>query len=78
MNRGSTTPTMKLVMTILVCLFAVGVSSTAEAQTFELTPFAGWRFGGGFEDLATGGCAIAFSGSGLVQGELTAGLQIPF
>jgi hypothetical protein len=44
----------KLVTTVVVCLLAVGVASTAQAQRFELTPFGGWRFGGGFESLATG------------------------
>ena len=41
-------------MTVVGCLLAFGVASTAQAQKFELTPFAGWRFGGGFEELATG------------------------
>jgi hypothetical protein len=54
MNRDSTTRSVKLVMTILGLLLAVGATSTAEAQTFELTPFAGWRSGGSFEDVATG------------------------
>lgn len=43
-----------LVLPVVVCLFAVGFTSTAEAQKFELTGFGGWRFGGGFESLATG------------------------
>ena len=44
----------KLVTAVVFCLLAFGVASTAQAQKFELTPFAGWRFGGGFEELATG------------------------
>ncbi len=44
----------KLATTIVVCLLAVGVASTADAQHFELTRFGGWRFGGGFESLDTG------------------------
>ena len=43
-----------LVTAVVGCLFAIGFTSTAVAQSFELTPFAGYRFGGGFEDLATG------------------------
>ena len=35
------------------CL-SVGFTPTAAAQTFEITPFGGWRFGGGFTDLETG------------------------
>ena len=53
-RAGSATRTLRLATTVLGCLLAVGVASTAEAQTFELTPFAGWRFGGGFSDLETG------------------------
>ncbi len=45
---------MKLAITVVGCLFAIGVTSTAAAQSFEITPFGGWRFGGGFEDLETG------------------------
>ena len=45
---------VRLATTLVVCLIGLGVTSTAAAQSFELTPFAGWRFGGGFEDLATG------------------------
>jgi len=45
---------IKLVTAVVGCLLAIGVTSTAEAQSFELTPFAGWRFGGGFADLQTG------------------------
>jgi hypothetical protein len=30
------------------------MTSTAAAQSFEITPFGGWRFGGGFADLETG------------------------
>ncbi len=45
---------VRLATTLVVCLIGLGVTSTAAAQTFELTPFAGWRFGGGFDDLATG------------------------
>ncbi len=44
----------RLVTAVVGCLLAFGVASTAQAQKFELTPFAGWRFGGGFEELATG------------------------
>ena len=40
--------------TLVVCLIALGVTSTAAAQTFEITPFGGWRFGGGFADLESG------------------------
>jgi hypothetical protein len=39
---------------IVGCLTALAVTSTAAAQTFEITPFGGWRFGGGFADLETG------------------------
>lgn len=45
---------VKLATTVVGCLLAVSFTSTAQAQSFELTPFAGWRFGGGLEDLATG------------------------
>jgi hypothetical protein len=44
---------VKFATTIVVCLFTLGITPMAVAQSFELTPFAGWRFGGGFEDLAT-------------------------
>jgi len=44
----------KLATTIVICLLAVGFTSTAEGQKFEITPFGGWRFGGGFENLSTG------------------------
>ena len=43
-----------LASTVVFCLLAMGITSTAEAQKFELTPFGGWRFGGGFESLETG------------------------
>ncbi len=46
--------TKEFVATVVVGLLAFGVASTAQAQKFELTPFAGWRFGGGLEELATG------------------------
>ena len=45
---------IKFVTAVVVCLLAAGFTSTAEAQKFEITPFAGWRFGGGLEELATG------------------------
>jgi len=44
----------KLVTAVVGCLLAFGIASSAQAQKFELTPFAGWRFGGGFAELATG------------------------
>ena len=47
-------PRKMLVPAFVGCLLASGVPPTAQAQEFELTPFAGWRFGGGFEELATG------------------------
>lgn len=61
---------MKLAMTVVGCLIAVGVTSTAEAQSLELTPFAGYRFGGGLEDLATGGTVALDDGIsyGLILG----------
>jgi hypothetical protein len=46
---------VKAAATLVVCLLVLGVTSTAAAQTFEITPFGGWRFGGGFTDLETGG-----------------------
>lgn len=45
---------VKAAATLVVCLLVLGITSTAAAQTFELTPFGGWRFGGGFSDLETG------------------------
>jgi hypothetical protein len=45
---------MKLSTTVVLCSLVFGAVSTAGAQSFELTPFAGWRFGGGFSDLETG------------------------
>ncbi len=45
---------VKAATTLFVCLLMLGVTSTAAAQTFEITPFGGWRFGGGFADLETG------------------------
>ena len=45
---------VRFAATIVVCLITLAVSSTAAAQTFEITPFGGWRFGGGFADLETG------------------------
>lgn len=45
----------KLTIVIAGCLVAVAIAATAQAQTFEITPFGGWRFGGGFADLETGG-----------------------
>ena len=41
-------------MAVVGCLLAIGVTSTAQAQGFGLTPFGGWRFGGGLVDLETG------------------------
>jgi hypothetical protein len=45
---------VKLATTLGVCLIVLDVTSTVGAQTFEVTPFGGWRFGGGFADLETG------------------------
>jgi hypothetical protein len=45
---------VQLATTVVGLLLAVGVAAPAAAQTFELTPFAGWRFGGTFEELETG------------------------
>jgi hypothetical protein len=45
---------IKLAVAVSGCLLVLGVTSTASAQTFEITPFGGWRFGGGFADLETG------------------------
>ena len=45
---------VKAATKLFVCLLMIGVTSTAAAQTFEITPFGGWRFGGGFADLETG------------------------
>ncbi len=41
-------------MMVAGCVLAFGFTSTAAAQKFEITPFGGWRFGGGFTDLDTG------------------------
>ena len=45
---------VKAATKLFVCLLMIGAASTAAAQTFEITPFGGWRFGGGFTDLETG------------------------
>jgi hypothetical protein len=45
---------VRFAATLIVCLLVLGVTSTASAQTFEITPFGGWRFGGGFADFETG------------------------
>ena len=39
-------------LTLTTCLF--GHATLASAQTFEVTPFAGYRFGGGFFERLTG------------------------
>ena len=64
---------VKLAATVIACLLAACAVSTVEAQGFELTPFAGWRFGGGFEELATG--ADVNLGTGLSYGVI---LGIPY
>jgi hypothetical protein len=45
---------VRFAATLIVCLLVLGVAAPAAAQTFELTPFGGWRFGGTFEELETG------------------------
>jgi hypothetical protein len=45
---------MKLAATVMACFLAACAASTVQAQEFELTPFAGFRFGGAFADLETG------------------------
>lgn len=54
MGARTTTRPVHLVIAVACCLLGSGITATAEAQQFELTPFGGWRFGGGFADLDTG------------------------
>jgi opacity protein-like surface antigen len=53
-KQGPMNTRIKLAVAVSGCLLALGVTSTTAAQTFEITPFGGWRFGGGFSDLETG------------------------
>jgi hypothetical protein len=41
------------VAAVLVFLGLAVTGGPVEAQTFEVTPFGGWRFGGSFEELST-------------------------
>jgi hypothetical protein len=54
MRVNTATGPVKIGIAVVGCLFAIGVTSTAQAQEFGLTPFAGYRFGGGVVDLETG------------------------
>jgi hypothetical protein len=51
-------------VTFVVWLLTAAAAPTAEAQSFELTPFGGWRFGGGFTDLETGAALDLEDGPG--------------
>ena len=54
MEMCTTARPLKLVTVVAGCLLAIGLSATAQAQSFDLTPFGGWRFGGAFADLQNG------------------------
>lgn len=54
MGVNTATAPLTRAFAIAACLFAVGLSATAQAQSFEMTPFGGWRFGGTFADLQNG------------------------
>ncbi len=44
---------MKKTIVALVCFIAVSSAPALAQPTFELIPFLGWRFGGGFDYTVT-------------------------
>ena len=62
--------------TLVACVLAI--ASTASAQSVELTPFEGYRFGGGAFACAPGVCLIHFNPDVFWQIEFTAGLILRF
>jgi len=39
---------------VSTCIVALGIAVPASAQSFQLTPFGGWRYGGSFVEVETG------------------------